>query len=139
MCLEVRYVPYYDKTTKKQVVRPVIPVTMEHLSNSVSTIGLIDSGSEFTLFSAEWGIGIGIPVDRGEVRNIDGIGGSIPCTEHEAVLKFLNGEHAKEIKTKIMFSRKFKGPFVLLGRDAIFKLYDITFKDKEEKFIFKKI
>ena len=37
-----------------------------------------------------------------------------------------------------MFSRDYKHPFVLLGRDIIFKLYEITFNDNEKKFVFKK-
>jgi len=135
----VQYTPYLDNETRKRVTRPVIEVVIEHLGKPIPpTLGLVDSGSECTVFNAEFGDAIGIPVERGTKKSISGVKGAIDCYPHEVTIKFLSGKHAKEIKTKIMFSRDYKHPFVLLGRDIIFKLYEITFNDNEKKFVFKK-
>ena len=138
MCLTVPYTPYLDPKTGKTVKKPVISVVLEHLGKELNLLGLVDSGADSTVFNAEYGLGIGLPVDRGAPESIGGIGGSLNCKPCEATLKFLTGEHARQIKTKIMFSREYKRPFVLLGHDTIFKLYEITFNDKDQKFIFKK-
>lgn len=139
MCLEVSYTPYVDSKTQKSVTKPVIPVVIEHLGKEIKCLGLVDSGADYSLFNAEYADGLGLPVERGSLKDIRGISGSLKCREQEVTLKFLSGKHFKKIKGKRMFSRKYKRPFALLGRDTIFKLYEITFNEKEKLFVFKKI
>jgi len=57
------------------VLRPVIPITLRHGDKGIGYQVLVDSGADMCLFDEEIGIALGIPIRRGAMRNVLGVGG----------------------------------------------------------------
>jgi hypothetical protein len=95
---------------------------------------LVDSGSDISLITLYLGKDLGYSLSPGEVLSHgEGVGGSVQYVLREiqmqiddhifsAPVAWLQNEHCEEI---------------LLGREVVFDLFDIEFKQAEEKIIFK--
>ena len=60
----------YGKT-----LRPVIPITLKSNNQKINYEVLVDSGADLCIFDAEIGRAIGIEVEKGERKEVFGIGG----------------------------------------------------------------
>lgn len=70
------------------VLRPVIPLTIEYQSRSISYEVLVDSGADFCVFDAQIGELLGIDVESGIRQNMSGITGVIqPYYLHMVTLR----------------------------------------------------
>jgi hypothetical protein len=95
---------------------------------------LVDSGSDISLITLYLGTDLGYALSQGEVlSNGEGVGGSVQYVLRQvemqiddytfsAPVAWLQNEDCQE---------------VLLGREIVFDLFDIEFKQAEEKIIFK--
>jgi hypothetical protein len=61
--------------TRKNVFRPVIPVTIEYGGKKVAYEALLDSGADWNLFPSIMGEIIGIDIAKGKREPFGGIGG----------------------------------------------------------------
>ncbi len=57
------------------VVRPVIPVELEHAGKSIGYEVLVDSGADLCIFDAEIGEAIGLDIAKGKRKQVFGVGG----------------------------------------------------------------
>ncbi|OHA20617.1 MAG: hypothetical protein A2836_01235 [Candidatus Taylorbacteria bacterium RIFCSPHIGHO2_01_FULL_45_63] len=58
-----------------EVLRPVIPIKLRYGSKEIGYLVLVDSGADLCLFDAELGREIGIDIEKGNKREVFGVGG----------------------------------------------------------------
>jgi len=122
---EFRYLEY-----NKQLY-PVVPVSLTRLGHPVDTNALIDSGSSTTVFKPEFAALLGLHVERGRKISILGIDGE-PLNAHAFSLALTIPGTKEEMSCDVCFSRNLRCSFNILGRDSIFRYYDVLFKEKEK-------
>ncbi len=75
------------KKFSKDVLRPIIPVVIEHDGNSVGYQVLVDSGSDSCIFDADLCEILGVDLERGERHDVSGISGQPePYYVHDVTL-----------------------------------------------------
>ncbi len=64
-----------------------IPIRFERPSftRNVNTTAIVDSGATISIFKAEFGDVLGLPVERVKAEQISGIGGSITASRHNVL------------------------------------------------------
>jgi len=91
----------------------------------------IDSGADLTIIPYRFGLMLGLRLE-GPVEEVHGIGGGIPIIIRRIELKI--GDVI--INARVGWSLREEVPF-LLGRMDVFNKFDIEFREREEKVIFK--
>lgn len=114
----------------------MLHVRLSTTNESLTTIGLVDSGSNVTFVPLELADILSLTVERED--SAVGAGGTFNNTIRKVDIALLKG--------KTPFAR-FSGfpvyvpvdqgrvPYVVLGRDAVFRKFDITFRENEERFV----
>ncbi len=131
---------YKSHPQDKRKKLPLIPVKI-HAKNDVETLGLIDSGADYSVIPLSMAEALGIPFKKSEVEEIAGIGGlhnAYPCNVSVSITG--KGEHSTvrlELPAFAIQAAK-QEPFLLIGRSGFFDKFEITFKENEEKIILKK-
>lgn len=129
----VKFYPIRMRSLKSHDWQPRYEVTMK-FQNSENVQILVDSGAELSLISKKLGEDLGYTKGSEEVNNqAEGVGGSIEYLLRQVEIQ-LDGH-------------VFTAPFawaqtdfcqeILLGREVVFDLFDIEFKQAEETIIFK--
>ena len=117
---------------------PLVPITLYSPSGSVDIEGLVDSGAD-TLHIPK-GIAEMLGLELGESTKSYGAGGSYKTSVTKVGLKLGRGKGRRVYDFGYVEactpSIDTDTP-VLLGRDPVFKEYDITFAEKKEKIIMK--
>lgn len=133
------------KTPKGNLLRPMIPVTCSY-KEELETPFILDSGADFSMMSKEMAETIGIPVDdfKPTPNLVGGVGGETEVIEINILVKF--GQRNNIYSEKIPFQipiREGKLKIPILGREPIFRAFDIGFRmsfdDYLGKFTLKKI
>ena len=65
----------FGYTRYGSVLRPVIPITLRHGDAEVGYHVLVDSGADMCLFDEEIGAALGLPIRRGTMKTVFGVGG----------------------------------------------------------------
>jgi len=129
-----------------EVLRPIIPVELQYKENDpIEFTMLIDSGADFSLISQDVAASLGISTKRYPDDTIQGVTGDTSTFTEKIMIRFGMGhkyEFKKEIPIQITKIRGY--PFIpALGRDPIFKEFDIHFRMglpiKERKFVLSKL
>lgn len=115
---------------------PMVHVRLSHGDLSLSTIGLIDSGSTTTFIPLELAEILSLPTEKQE--SAIGAGGSFDNTIRRVNIALLKGR-----TTFAEFSNfpayvptdPDRVPYVVLGRDSVFREFDITFRENKQRFI----
>jgi len=114
----------------------MLHIRLSHDDQSLTTIGLIDSGSTTTFVPLELAEILSLPIE--EEASAVGAGGSFNNTIRKVNITLLKGRTA---------FAKFRGfpayvpleegrvPYVVLGRDSVFRKFDITFRENQQRFI----
>ena len=114
------------------IKRPVAKVYVRDVSgNWVPCFMYIDSGADFTIIPYRFGLMLGLRLE-GPVEEVYGIGGGIPIIIKRLELKI--GDVI--INARVGWSLREDVPF-LLGRMDVFNEFNIEFREREEKIIFK--
>lgn len=132
---------YKSHPQNKAKKLPLIPVKI-HAKQDVETLGLIDSGADYSVLPLSMAEALGVPFKKSEAEDIAGIGGlhkAYPCRISVTITG--KGEHNTERLELPAFAIQAdrQEPFLLLGRLGFFDKFEITFKESEEKIILKKI
>ena len=106
---------------------------------------LLDSGADMSLISQDVGESLGIDTGRNPDDMIQGVTGDTSTITEKVTVRFGMGhrfEFRKEIPVQVTKIREY--PFIpALGRDPIFKEFDIHFRmglpEKERKFVLSKL
>ena len=114
------------------IKRPVAKVYIRDVSgNWVPCFMYIDSGADFTIIPYRFGLMLGLRLE-GPVEEVYGIGGGIPIMIKRLELKI----GGVIINARVGWSLREDVPF-LLGRMDVFNEFNIEFREREEKVIFK--
>jgi hypothetical protein len=128
-----KFYPIRFRTLKSSNWQPTYPVTLKY-QNQRRLRMLVDSGADFSLIPKQLGLDLGYQVGGQEVMaRGEGVGGevdyvlrnveiSIDDRSFMAPVAWLQTEHIVE---------------TLLGREVVFDLFDIEFKQSERQIIFK--
>ena len=65
----------FGYTRYGSVLRPVIPITLRHGDAEAGDHVLVDSGADMCLFDEEIGAALGLPIRRGTMKTVFGVGG----------------------------------------------------------------
>ena len=114
------------------IKRPVAKAYIRDVhGNWVPCFIYIDSGADLTIIPYRFGLMLGLRLE-GPVEEVHGIGGGIPIIIRRIELKI--GDVI--INARVGWSLREEVPF-LLGRMDVFNKFDIEFREREEKVIFK--
>ena len=137
------YLSYDDPVTQGRFKLPLVNVRLIHKTRSIKTIALVDSGSTSNF----------LPHELAEVLQLDlsnapeavvGAGGNFESIstivgkcriikgKNSIVEEFLNLLLHIPVKVGTL-------PYMVLGRDSIFRRFDIRFQERNEKLILKRI
>ena len=95
---------------------------------------LVDSGSDISLITLGLGEDIGYAISSGEILSSgEGVGGSIQYVLRQVEMRI--DDHI--FSAPIAWLQNEACQEVLLGREVVFDLFDIKFKQAEEKILFK--
>ncbi len=113
------------------ILRPVIPVSIEHQSRSISYEVLVDSGADFCIFDAQIGELLGIDVESGVVQKVGGITGDVQLYFLHTVTLRVGGW---PYTTAVGFLPAIaKIGYGVVGQNGFFDRFIVTFDyDKEE-------
>lgn len=93
----------------------------------------IDSGADITLIPLSLGKLIGLALDESKIERIGGIRGSVPISYHKVDIKI----GGFSLSVKIGWALVEEVP-PLLGREDVFDLFNVTFKQKKGIILFEK-
>ncbi|MGD0449430.1 MAG: aspartyl protease family protein [Candidatus Bathyarchaeia archaeon] len=117
---------------------PLLHVRLSYKDAKLRTIGLVDSGSTTTFVPIELAEMLAIPVET-QVQAV-GAGGRFQNTIRKVNISILKGT------TPIVTFPNFPAyvpteadriPYVVLGRDSIFRKYDVTFRERQQRVLLK--
>lgn len=129
----VRFYPVRMRTLKSHDWQPKYEVLLR-FQHTVTVKMLVDSGAELSLITKKLGEDLGYTKGYEEVNNkAEGVGGSIEYLLREVEIE-LDGHifTAPVAWVQTDFCEE-----ILLGREVVFDLFDIEFKQADETIIFK--
>lgn len=119
-------IPLFAIPERQFILKPVIPIRLINPKDKTRTAnlhGLIDSGADVTIFSAEYGEAIGLKVEKGRVGKFSGIGeGRITVYFHEVILDV--GGHRWISEIGFTYD---PGVVAILGQVGFFEKFRIVF------------
>ncbi len=130
----VRLLPIRFKNVRHHEWQPKYNVLLK-VTRSRSLKMLVDSGADFSLIPKQLGLDLGYELALGEPMNkAEGIGGSV-----DYVLRTVEMQLDSHIFNALVAWVQTEGcEDIILGREVVFDLFDIEFKQANEKIIFKK-
>ncbi len=130
----IRFYPVRMRTLKAHDWQPKYELIMKS-QNAVKVKILVDSGAELSLITKKLGRDLGCAKAEGEINNkAEGVGGSI-----EYLLRQVEMELDGHIFTApVAWAQTDFCEEILLGREVVFDLFDIEFKQADETIIFKR-
>ncbi len=134
------------RVKNQEVLRPIIPVELQYKDNEpIEFTMLLDSCADISLLSQDVASSLGIDTKRKADDVVQGITGDASTLTDNIMIRFGMGqkyEFKKEIPVQVTKIRGFPS-IPALGRDPIFKEFDIHFRmglpEKERKFVMSKL
>lgn len=115
-------------SSKKFILRPIIPFSIKYKDRALRFEALIDSGADFNIFPIEIATKLGIILKDSGNTSFVGVGGNIiDGTKAEVILEI--GSY--KIQTKVVFALVENG---ILGQYGFFDLFKVNF-DLRKKII----
>jgi len=115
---------------------PLVPVRLSRNGESFSTIALVDSGSTTTFIPFEIAEIFSLPIEQQE--EAIGAGGTFQNTIRKVDIAILKGNtviaHFKDFPVYVPLDEG-RIPYVVLGRDSIFRKFDVTFRENKQRII----
>ncbi|MCB8752086.1 retropepsin-like aspartic protease [Planktothrix agardhii] len=129
----IRFYPVRMRTLKAHDWQPKYELIMKS-QNAVKVKILVDSGAELSLITKKLGRDLGCAKAEGEINNkAEGVGGSIEYLLRQVEIQ-LDGHI---FTAPVAWAQTDFCEEILLGREVVFDLFDIEFKQAEEAIIFK--
>lgn len=121
------------------ILLPLIHVEIVSETESLTTIGLLDSGSTLTFLSYEIADMLNVIPEEPETEPVTTAGGRVPFLKTRVKrLSLLSGKrifsdfHNLRVLIPSQIERDI--PYVILGRDSAFRRFHITFRENLKKF-----
>ena len=129
----LKFLPVRFRTVKKHDWQPKYEVCLTFRESKIVKM-LVDSGSDISLIMLGLGEDIGYAISSGEILSSgEGVGGSIQYVLRQVEMRI--DDHI--FSAPIAWLQNEACKEVLLGREVVFDLFDIKFKQAEEKILFK--
>jgi len=115
---------------------PMVHIRLSISSESLTTIGLVDSGSNVTFVPLELADILSLPIERED--SAVGAGGTFNNTIRKVNIRLLKGNTSfASFPNFPVYVPMDQGrvPYVVLGRDSIFSKFDITFRENKQRFV----
>lgn len=90
---------------------------------------LVDSGATISIFRSEVAEAVGVTIENGKELYLGGVGGHIKGYIHNMNIEV----SGKSFVCPIVFSHEYTVSFNLLGREAFFTQFTITFEEKKHR------
>lgn len=129
----IKILPIRLKTISQHDWIPNYLVTLKHKDKKINSMMLVDSGADFSVISNKSGIDLGFKLAESEQKLIAyGIGGTV-----EYVLRRIQFNiNDFNFYAPVAWLQSRDNNEMILGREVVFDLFDITFKQADEKIIF---
>lgn len=124
----------YTLPNGRQIRLPLLHIRLSHNNQSLTTIALIDSGATTTFIPLELAQILALPTEHQETAV--GAGGTFTNTIRKVNLALLKGKtpFAKFTDLPVYVPTETgRIPYAILGRDAIFRKFDITFRENQQR------
>lgn len=122
----LRYFPVRNPHTGERIRFPLLPITICCNDRREDMFGLIDSGSDFCVFSYSIAKLLNIDVLQGKQLDLSGfVGDSLLCYLHQVHLEF---EELPAIDTLVAFTEIEQPIMPLLGQRGFFDRFQIRFR-----------
>jgi hypothetical protein len=130
----VRFLPIRFKNVKHHEWQPKYPVVLK-VKTSKSLKMLVDSGADFSLIPKDLGLLLGYELAHAEsLSQAEGIGGSVKYVLRDIEIQL----DSYTFTAPVAWMQTEVYQDVLLGREVVFDLFDVEFKQADEKIVFKK-
>ena len=114
--------------------RPLVNCLLFNQNKFIRADMLVDSGADISVISHKIGEALGFKVETGDkIEEFSGFGGSTSAIRKKLIIKL--GQAI--LKINIAWSLEEKGVPNVLGRQDLFDWFDIEFKQRQGKIIFK--
>lgn len=135
-----RYLVYLLPNSNIRLRLPLLHIRLESDTDSLTTTGLVDSGSTCTFIPTEISEILELPHIKDD--QAVGAGGRFPTRVKQLkTMALLTGSRIfgkfRDIQVHVPTAPE-AIPYPVLGRDTIFRLFQITFREEEEKVIFRR-
>jgi hypothetical protein len=129
-----RLLPIRFKQVRQHEWQPKYDVRLK-MKSEMTLKMLVDSGADFSLLPKQLGLDLGYDLATGELVNqAEGVGGHV-----DYVLRYIEIQlDSHTFTVPIAWVQTETCEDVILGREVVFDLFDIEFKQAEEKILFKK-
>lgn len=128
--------PIYFKTVDIHPWKPLYEIEIGKSNKKfLKSKMLVDSGADISVISKEFGEEMGLKLaDNEKIYKANGVGGGVlNYVEREIYFRF-EGVHTRKIPVAWMQDEQYSE--MIIGREVVFDLFDITFKQAEELIIF---
>jgi hypothetical protein len=130
----IRFLAVRFKAFKKNVWRPFQDTSISTQQGSKDFEMLVDSGADFSVIDFETGKMLGFDVSIGEISNFgEGVGSRIEYVMREVTMTLAG----HTFKANVAWLLDENIVEAILGRETVFDLFDIEFKQADEEVIFK--
>jgi len=132
---ETRILPLRIKSFKKHPWLPLYPIKFFIDDNFVIENALIDSGADISAINYSFGVEIGLKKEKHDyIFQVEGIGGTM-----DYILKSIQIEIDNYLlQIPVAWLQDKDSADIIIGREVVFDLFDIEFKQKDERIIFAK-
>src|SRR5258708_39020863 len=115
-------------------LQPALPVDLIRGPMSTTVIGMLDSGSTFTIFNPQHAQLLGIEdVTDGEASHVTTQLGRVDFYRFDLEMRLKFGTYDRRFPCRIGFF-DVRRPRNILGRDFIFQHYEVGFRDRAQEF-----
>lgn len=136
-----RYLSFTDPRLKVTFRLPLVHIRMRSGKTSFKTDALVDSGATSSFVPLEFIEILGLETKLGKEAEVVGAGGvfkarriTIDSIEIlKSTVTFCDFKHIE-----VLTPQRGTLPYVVLGRNSIFRRYDITFREKQKHIIFRR-
>lgn len=131
--MKFQYTTTTSTNTKgKLTKRPIIEIEIVGLKESVTALGLIDSGADTTMMNIEYAKLLGIDLDKAEKKEFLGIGDT-RITTYIASVTIKVKHFDKPITTPVAFTES-SSVDILLGQEDFFESFRVKFEKDNDTF-----
>lgn len=136
-----KYLSFYDPKLKQNFRLPLVHIRVKQGDVKFRTDALVDSGATSTFFPIEHIEVLGIKLPKKTTKAL-GAGGTFSTHPVKLdLIQVLKGTRSfcefKDITVLVPIKAGLI-PHTILGRDCLFRCYDITFRENREHIVFKK-
>jgi hypothetical protein len=129
-----KFYPVRFRTLKSSDWQPTYSITLKHQNRQRQLKMLVDSGADFSLMPKQLGLDLGYQVGEEEVMaKGEGIGGEVNYVLRKIEISI----NDRTFIAPIAWLQTEDVAEILLGREVVFDIFDIEFKQRDRQIIFR--